>query len=141
MNTVTIYKVECTKAYQMTEQGTGYSLSPWGNDTEYYEGHDDGGRLYTLPEGYTVAQCNGGTEEIYDEQGKHCSIVMHKSGLPELVSSTRTVVLKMNLGLEPEKQYMNLHTGTVQTGEEWQADCDGMAPEQWGGSDLEEVQQ
>lgn len=94
MNTVTIYKVECTKAYQMSEQGAGYSLTPWGNNTDHYEGHNDGGRLYTFPEGYAVAECNGGTEEIYDEKGQHCSIVTHSSGRPELVSLTRSVVLK-----------------------------------------------
>jgi len=123
MNTVTIYKVECTKAYQMNEQGTGYSLTPWGNNTDHYEGDDDGGRLYTLPEGYTVAQCNSDTNELYDEQGKHCSIVMHSSGLPEVVSTTRRKVLNLNLGLDPEKKYVNPISGTVQTGEAWQADC------------------
>ena len=99
MNTVTLYKVECTKAYQMSEQGSGYSLSPWsslspwGNNTAYYEGHDDGGRLYALPEGYTLAESQGGTDELFDEGGRPCVIVTHSSGLPELVSLTRSVVL------------------------------------------------
>jgi hypothetical protein len=79
----------------MSEQGTGYSLQPWGNNTDHYQGHDDGGKDYTLPEGYTIAQSNGGTVEIYDEQGNHCEIITHTSGLPELVSVTRSVVLKL----------------------------------------------
>ena len=93
MNTVTMYKVTCTKAYQMSEQGSGYSLRPWGSNTADYEGHDDGVENYTLPDGYTLAECNGGTEELYDEKGQYCSIVTHSSGLPELVSLTRSVVL------------------------------------------------
>jgi len=124
MNTITLYKVTCTKAYQILEQGTGYSLRPWGDNTDHYEGYDDGGKLYGLPEGYTVETMQDDSTAIFDERQKHCDIVLHSNGLPGLVSSTRTVVLKLHLGLEPEKQYMNPHTGTVQTGEEWQADCD-----------------
>ena len=94
MNTVTIYKVTCTKAYQISEQGTGYSLNPWGSNTAHYEGHDDGGKLYGLPEGYTVAESRGGTDELYDENVMHCSIVMHTSGLPEVVSVTYNIATK-----------------------------------------------
>lgn len=44
-----------------------------------------------------------------------------------------------DLGLDPERRYMNPHTGTIQTGEEWQADRDGMNAEMWGKGELEEV--
>lgn len=86
MATVTIYEVECTKAYMMCEQGTRFSLSPWGNNTEYYEGDDDGGWDYILPDGYTVATSNCGTKEIYDDHGNHCEIIRHRSGRPQLIS-------------------------------------------------------
>ena len=76
MNTVTLY----------SEQGSGYSLSP--------EGHDDGGENYTLPDGYTLAESQGDPDELFDEKGRPCVIVMHSSGLPELVSLNRSVVLR-----------------------------------------------
>jgi len=41
-----------------------------------------------------------------------------------------------DLGLEPDQKYMNPHTGTVQSGAEWQDDRDSMTDEQWGDSDL-----
>jgi hypothetical protein len=85
---VTIYRIVCTRAYQMAEQGSGYSLRPWGENTPCYEGSDDGGREYLLPDGYTVAMSNGGTEEIYGPDGLHCAIVPHSSGLPQLVSAS-----------------------------------------------------
>ncbi len=94
MNSIKLYKTTCTKGYMACEQGTGYSLQPWGSNTAYYEGHDDGGKVYALPEGYTVEQSNGGTDEVYDENGMHCSIVNHSSGRPELVSVSRRVVLR-----------------------------------------------
>ena len=86
MATVTIYKVDCTRAYMMSEQGTGYSLEPWGSNTDYYEGDDDGGREYVLPDGYKVAPNTIGEPCIWDAAGRHCIIMMHSSGLPQLVS-------------------------------------------------------
>jgi hypothetical protein len=91
--TVTIYSVTCTKAYQMAEQGTGFSLRPWGGDTAHYEGTDDGGREYLLPEGHELAECNGGTVEIYDADGRHCPLGS-SYGRPALVTGDRLVVLR-----------------------------------------------
>lgn len=85
---ITIYRITRTRAYAMSEQGTGYSLRPWSGNTEYYEGYDDGGMEYVLPEGYCVAMSQGGTEEIYDRRGKCCAIHEHNSGRPQLVSSS-----------------------------------------------------
>lgn len=87
MHTVKIYKVERTRAYQMAELGAGYSLRPWGNNTPYYDGDDDGGQEYVLPDGYEVAMSGVGTEEIYDRSGRCCAIVAHSSGRPQLVSA------------------------------------------------------
>ena len=72
--TVTIYEIECSRAYSMSEQGVGYSLSPWGSNTEYYEGDDDGGEEYDLPDGFEVAESNAGTLEIYVPDGSHYSL-------------------------------------------------------------------
>jgi len=41
MTTITAYKVTTTKAYMADECGTGYSLTPWGRNTAYYEGYDE----------------------------------------------------------------------------------------------------
>lgn len=73
--TVRIYTVTCTRAYMMSEQGTRFSLQPWGANTVDYAGYDDGGIVYALPDGYTVAECNGRTLEIYDPQGERDQIV------------------------------------------------------------------
>ena len=51
---------------------------------------------YRLPEGYHVAKSNVGELEIYDPQNKHCEIVMHPTGRPQLASSARQMpVLKV----------------------------------------------
>lgn len=90
MTAVLIYKSECTKAYSMSEQGEGYSLRPWSNgDSGYYEGDDDGGLWYTLPDGYSIGETVSGEKAIFDANDKHCEIVMHRSGRPQLVSLAR----------------------------------------------------
>lgn len=100
MNTITIYRITCTRAYMMGEQGTGYSLRPWSGNTEYYEGYDDGGQDYILPAGYHAAMSQGMTEDIYDPRGKHCTIHKHRSGRPQLVSSAATAPV-LNLARQP----------------------------------------
>jgi hypothetical protein len=64
-----IYRITLKKGYVQSEEGTHYSLTPWGGDTAYYEGHDDGGKVYRLPDGYTVGQSVSGTQEIYGPDG------------------------------------------------------------------------
>lgn len=86
MNTVTIYQVSVTSGYMASECGTRYSLTPWGSDTEYYTGRDDGGREYVLPDGYTVAKTRLGDEAIYDMEDNECEITTHSSRRPQLVS-------------------------------------------------------
>lgn len=94
MSTIKLYKITCTRAFQATEQGTRYSLRPWGNDTPYYGGYDDGGMYYDLPEGYTVETMPDGSTGIFDNMGKYCDIFASKGG-PELMSTTRSVVLTL----------------------------------------------
>jgi hypothetical protein len=40
---------------------------------------------YYLPVGYTVAECNAGSLQVYARDGAHCSIVEHNSGRPQLI--------------------------------------------------------
>lgn len=85
MTTVTIYKITCTRGYQISEQGSRYSLRPLG--AAYCEGHDDGGKLYQLPPGYRIDFLWDSDEMgIFDQSGIHCIIVPHGSGRPQLSS-------------------------------------------------------
>lgn len=96
MNTVTIYKIDVDEAFAAYECGTYFSLSPWGEDTVYYKGDDDGGRRYLLPDGYHVAKTAIGNKAVYDAAGNHHEILVHSSGLPQLVSGVpKMPVLKV----------------------------------------------
>jgi hypothetical protein len=55
---------------------------------------------------------------------------------PQNVMDALDEIASADLGLDPKRMYMNPATGTVQSGEDWQADRDSMDAEQWGGSDL-----
>ena len=83
--TARLYLVTCDNGYMMDEQGSHYSLTPWGNDTRYYQGHDDGGVLYNLPAGYHVGIGKDEQEHIYNSADCPAEIVTHSSGLPQLV--------------------------------------------------------
>ena len=85
MNTVKLYKVTCTKGYMASlECGTGYSLTPWGENTVDYEGYDDGGKDYILPDGYSVGQDQFDVPHIYDENDNYCQFVS-VNGNPAIV--------------------------------------------------------
>lgn len=89
MNTVKIYQITRTKTYMMGEQGTGYSLHPWGNDSDHYEGCDDGGVDYIIPEGYHVAEDMTGSLHIYPIGVNYpCELVQNKDGLPTITAVT-----------------------------------------------------
>ena len=95
MGTVKLYKVECTKGFYADETGNGYSLTPWGENTEVYEGGDDGGADYLLPFDFEVAESNSGSPEIYDEKGSHCTLSKNETGCPMLICSAgREIWLK-----------------------------------------------
>ena len=61
----------------MDEQGKGLSLHPWGRNTAYYEGSDDGGTVYELPEGYELAETRGHDLGIFDPDGRYCDLILH----------------------------------------------------------------
>lgn len=67
-------------------------LEPGRRIDEYNEQTED----YRLPDGYRVAQSNMQTLEIYEANGTHCAIVLHRpTGRPQLVSGAREMpVLK-----------------------------------------------
>lgn len=83
----TIYKVTCTKAYQMCEQGSGFSLGGWGSNTSYYEGDDDGGKEYELPANVETGETQDGCAALFEKipGARALSIMPHQSGRPQLV--------------------------------------------------------
>ena len=49
----------------MYSQGEYPSLSPWGANTIHYDGWDDGGKEYILPDGYEVTNDMVGSPQIW----------------------------------------------------------------------------
>ena len=98
MSTVKIYKVTRTKAYMMSEQGTGFSLTPWGNNTPDYEGYDDGGKDYTLPDGFTVETGNDEQKHIYNTNNKCCELFSSKGHPAIMTDDPEPIILKLAKG-------------------------------------------
>ncbi len=72
---IKIYKITITKAYVASlELGTRFSLSPWSDNIDY-EGFDDDGRDYVLPEGYDIGKDSDNQLHIYDSKGSYCELV------------------------------------------------------------------
>jgi hypothetical protein len=94
-DTVKIYTVTTRKAYRMDEQGTRYTLRPWGKNTEYYEGYDDGGKDYTLPEGIHVDQNIADELMLWDAQGRHHELVDGSRGPAIMDASGKIIPLVM----------------------------------------------
>lgn len=86
MSTAKIYRVTCTGAFQMAENGSRFSLMPWGKNTTFYEGFDDGGRDYLLPDGYRL-DLVGFESPVICRGDEPCAIFVHSSGRPQLVSA------------------------------------------------------
>jgi len=77
----------------MAEIGTTYRLEPWGNNTTYYEGTDDGGKEYILPDDgakWEVADDKVGCPQLW-RNGEHVRIATHSSGLPQLIYDYRNM--------------------------------------------------
>ena len=80
---VKIYKNTCVRGVMMAEQGTGFSLEPWGCDTNMMQGYDDGGKNYILPDNYEVCALKyGGTGIFHGDI--FCDILTHSSSRPQL---------------------------------------------------------
>ena len=93
LNKVRIFKINCEKAYMMSEQGAGLSLIPWGDNTEYYVGFDDGGTVYDLPEGFELNFTQSGELAIY-KGSEHADLVLQYGRTASLVTSGGIVLLK-----------------------------------------------
>jgi len=92
MSTV-LYKTNQTKAYRMDEQGEGFSLTPYSSNSPYYEGHDDGGKDYILPDGYSVGTLADNEPAIFDDNNNYC-ILSIKFGNPILLSDKSAMLKK-----------------------------------------------
>jgi hypothetical protein len=96
MATVTIYMSECTKAYQMSEQhGPAASLRPWGANTSHYEGSDDGGAQYVLPNGFSVDELNSGEQAIFKGDDHYALGTIQ--GKPALIGGRKYEPIILNL--------------------------------------------
>jgi hypothetical protein len=92
MSKVKIYKITCTKAYQISEQGEYFSLESWNSGSIYYQDFDDGGKEYELPEGFELSETIDGTPAIY--KGKnHYSLTKYYNS-PMLTNGFDNIVLK-----------------------------------------------
>lgn len=96
MKTVKIYKVTCTTAPSMDAEGSGFSLSPWGSNTDHYEGYDDGGIDYHLPPSCTLATTRSGELTIFDAKGNSCFLISEdpRKQRPALLVGNFTVSLQ-----------------------------------------------
>lgn len=78
---VMIYKVSSIAADGAADS---YSLSP----AAVAGYNDDGGRVYALPDGYTIDQSRDGERHVYHGD-THATIVPDNAGTPMLVTSQR----------------------------------------------------
>jgi hypothetical protein len=85
--TVKLYIITCTKAYRMDEQGTRVSLEPWQSNSIYYDGYDDGGHDYILPDGYHVARANDEMLHIYRRDKSQPETLMLVGHTPAIIDT------------------------------------------------------
>lgn len=89
MNTVKIYRIYCHNAPEMYATGERLSLEPWGKNTPDYQGEDDGGTEYILPDGYHVSEDRAGTPHIYPVgESCPCGLSINKGGIPTITAVT-----------------------------------------------------
>ena len=87
MTIVTIYKITCATVTDDPIQG--FNLEKWGANGGFLAGRDDGGKSYVLPDGYTLKKTG-----IFDPDNLHCDLYIHETDMPELISVSRTAVLR-----------------------------------------------
>ena len=101
ISTVKIYKTTVTEAYMMSEQKKRFSLSPWGDNTVYYKGEDDGGRDYILPDEYTVGMSSSESMEFYRrDNDAHVRLTTYRGGpaLADVYAGGKPIILKLARG-------------------------------------------
>lgn len=109
-----VYKVTCTKAYMIEEQGESFSLSPWNGDTnkrgwqqlytDYYDGYDDGGREYLLPHGFKLDEFANGSFGIFDAADNYYRLSSVDNNTPILVGSDKIIYIQSLENAEKLKQ-------------------------------------
>lgn len=62
------HKVTCTQGVYMSDQGTGFSLEPWGEDTIVIKGFSTPCRFSLKPE-YHIGRSLEGRRYIYPNEG------------------------------------------------------------------------
>ena len=84
MAKATIYTITVTKACEGGDQGTYYSLNPWCGNSLLYEGHDDGGKVFSLPEGIAVGKDRNGGRILYEAASGRAVEIDSVNGSPVL---------------------------------------------------------
>ena len=84
MAKATIYTITVTKAHESSDQGTFFSLDPWGANSLYYEGYDDGGKDFQLPDGIAVGRNRDGVRILYERTSGRAVEICAMDGGPVL---------------------------------------------------------
>ena len=100
MELITIYNISCYQADEENLLGDSFSLSPWDDSRSGFDGEDDGGREYVLPQGYSFV-LDEGVPLIVNEQRFSCALQDY-NGLPVLVDSVK----KQAILLEKDKKML-----------------------------------
>ena len=84
MGKAIIYTITVTKACASDEQGTYHSLNPWCVNSQQYEGYDDGGKVFALPEGVAIGRDPNGSRILYEKASGRSVEIGSKNGTPVL---------------------------------------------------------
>ena len=118
MKNVKIYKIYIEQSYEISTDRSAYSLSPWGENTAYYKGDDDGGRDYILPDGYEVALNANDDLTIFNAKAKGCDLIKY-NGKPAIEDTDSDYPIVLELAKEPElislSEYANLNSKDERT--------------------------
>jgi hypothetical protein len=79
-----IYTITVTKACEGHDQEIFYSLNPWCENSLFYEGHDDGGKAFSLPEGIAVGRGPNGDRILYEKTSGRSVEISSRNGAPVL---------------------------------------------------------
>ena len=79
-----IYTITVTKTSEAAHQETFYSLNPWCSNHLYHEGHDDGGKVFSLPEGIAVGRDRSGGRILYEKSSGRSVEICAMRGSPVL---------------------------------------------------------
>jgi len=83
---ITLYYNRQDKAYMMDEIGAGWSLEPYGDDTDYYSGETEEEAEFILPDGYRLGESKYGETMIFCGD-TYCPIITDRHGNPRLCTS------------------------------------------------------